>query len=131
LKFAYQNRAACPRCETTIEKMAGAIFLHYTYYHCTKSKNPKCIQKSVSGKELNQQIDDYLSHIQISERFKDWALKYLHELHEQESSSRNDIIEAQQKAYRACLGRIDNLVKLKTSPGNAEGILAWGELTIW
>jgi hypothetical protein len=34
----------------------------------------------VSGKELDQQIDGYLVRIQISERFKDWAIKYLHEL---------------------------------------------------
>ncbi|MEA2715249.1 MAG: hypothetical protein QOG91_277, partial [Candidatus Parcubacteria bacterium] len=96
-------------------------FLHYTYYHCTKAKDPKCAHKSVSATELDRQIDHYLSRIQISARFKDWALKYLHELHEQESASRNDIIQAQQKAYRDCLGRIDNLVKLKTSPSNAEG----------
>jgi site-specific DNA recombinase len=122
-KFAYKSRSACPRCLTPIEKMAGATILHYTYYHCTKSRNPGCVQKSVSGKKLNQQIDDYLSRIQISERFKDWALKYVHELHEKESASRNDIIQAQQKAYRECLKRIANLVKLKTSPGNTDGAL--------
>jgi hypothetical protein len=75
----------------------------------------------VSGKELDRQIDDYLARIQISERFRDWAVKYLHELHEKESASRNDVIQAQQKAYRDCLERIDNLVKLKTSSGNADG----------
>ncbi|MEA2715255.1 MAG: hypothetical protein QOG91_283, partial [Candidatus Parcubacteria bacterium] len=96
-------------------------FLHYTYYHCTKAKDPKCAHKSVSATELDRQIDHYLSRIQISARFKDWALEYLHELNEQESASRNDIIQDQQKAYRDCLGRIDNLVKLKTSPSNAEG----------
>lgn len=64
-----------------------------------------------------------MERIQISERFRDWAIKYLHELHEKESSSQNDIIQAQQKAYRECLGRIDNLVKLKTSSGNADGSL--------
>ncbi len=122
-KFAYQNHDACPRCETPIETMTGAIFLHYTYYHCTKAKNPGCVQKSVSGKELDRQIDNYLSRIQISERFKEWALKYLHELHEKESASRNDIIQAQQNAYRECVRRIDNLVKLKTSPDNADGSL--------
>jgi hypothetical protein len=69
----------------------------------------------LSAKELDQQIGEYLARIQISERFKDWAIKYLHELHEKESASRNDIIQTQQKAYGQCLGRIDNLIKLKTS----------------
>jgi len=122
-KFAYRHRDACPRCLTPIEKMTGALFLHYTYYHCTKKKKPTCAQKCVSGQELERQIDRYLERIQISERFKDWTIKYLHKLHEKESTSRNDIIEAQQKAYQLCLGRIDSLIKLKTSPGNADGRL--------
>ena len=122
-KFACRHRNACPRCQTLMEKMKAPLFLHYTYYHCTKTKNPECTQKSVSGKELDRQIDSYLARIQISERFRDWAIKHLHELHEKESSSRNDIIQAQQKAYRECLGRIDNMIKLKTSSGNADGSL--------
>jgi hypothetical protein len=106
-----------------IEKMTNPKFLRYVYYHCTKKKNPLCAQKCVSGAELERQIEDYLSRIQISERFKDWAIKYLHELHEQESKSRNDDIQAQRKAYDACLRQVDNLVKLKTSSQNADGSL--------
>jgi site-specific DNA recombinase len=123
LKFAYHNRGACPRCQIAIEKMSGAVFLHYTYYHCTKSQKRDCRQKSVSGSELNQQIDNFLARIQISKKFKDWALKYLHELHQKEIKSRDDIIEMRQKAYRECVRRIDSLVSLKTSAGNADGSL--------
>jgi len=122
-KFAYRNRNACPRCQIPIDQMSGALFLRYTYYHCTQSKNPRCPQKSVRGEQLEKQIDQYLSRIQISERFKEWAIKNLHELHEMESGSRNDIIKAQQKAYQECVRRIDNLVKLRTSPDNADGSL--------
>nr|MBA4148837.1 recombinase family protein [Verrucomicrobiota bacterium] len=122
-KFAYRNRTACNRCQTPIEKMVGAKFLHYTYYHCTKKRNARCTQKSVSGKDLDQQILDYLNRIQISDRLKDWALKYLRELHEQESSSRHVIVQSQQRSYRECMNRIDSLVKLKTSSGNADGTL--------
>jgi hypothetical protein len=122
-KFACRRRQSCPRCHVVIEKMTNPKFLRYTYYHCTKSKNPRCSQKCISGAELERQIEDYLSRIQISERFKDWAIKYLHELHEQESKSRTDDIQAQHKAYDACLRQIDNLVKLKTSPQNADGSL--------
>ena len=103
--------------------MRAPLFLHYTYYHCTKTRNPECSQKCVSGKELDKQIDNYLARIQISERFRDWAIKYLHEFHEKESASRNDIIQTQQHAYRECLGRLDNLIKLKTSSGNVDGSL--------
>ncbi len=57
----------------------------YTYYRCTK-KNPHitCNQPYVSEKELEQQIDTYLSKISISEEFKNWALKYLDYLNDNE-----------------------------------------------
>lgn len=123
LKFAYRNRKTCPRCQTRIENMANPLFLHYTYYHCSKSRRPHCSQRSVSGEELEKQIGEYLARLQLSERFKDWAIKYLHELYGKERAARNDIIASQQKAYQECLRRIDSLVKLKTAPGNADGSL--------
>ena len=123
LKFAYRNRDICPNCEIPIEKMTGARFLHYTYYHCTKSQNPKCGQKNVTGNDLERQVDNYLDCIQISKRLQKWSIKYLHELNEKERMGRNAIINSQQKAYQLCLGQIDNLVRLKTSPSNVDGSL--------
>ena len=76
-----------------------------------------------TGEELEWQIDQRLARIHISPRFKEWAIEYLHELHEMESESRNGIIEAQHKAYTECLRQIDNMVKLKTSAGNSDGAL--------
>ena len=126
-KFAYRKRDACPRCETAIEKMANPTFLHYIYYHCSKSEKPRCLQKCVSGIELERQIAEYLARIQISDKFKRWAIKYLHELHAKESDARNDIIQTQQKAYNECVRRIDSLVQFKTSPDNADGSLLSNE----
>jgi site-specific DNA recombinase len=122
-KFAYRRRNSCPRCQTPIEKMDKPHFLHYTYYHCGKSKNPSCSQKCVRAEQLEEQIDHYFSRIQISERFKDWAIRHLHVLHEKETAFRDDVIKTQQKAYQGCVQRMDNLVTLKTSPHNADGCL--------
>lgn len=122
-KFAYRMRDACPRCETRIGKMVNPLFLNYSYYHCSKSNRPSCRQKSISSQELEKQIDAFLARIQISEKFKEWAIKYLHELHAKESEARNDIIHAQQKAYQECVRQIDSLVRLKTSSGNLDGSL--------
>ena len=72
----------------------------------------------MSAPELERQIDGYLAGFQLSERFKEWAIRYLHELHDKESTSRNNIISlTQQAAYRNCIRQIDNLVKLKTAQG--------------
>jgi hypothetical protein len=106
-----------------MDQMAGGKFLRYTYYHCSKSGKPRCTQKFLSGEEIERQIDTFISRIQISSRFRDWAVKFLHELHEKEVETRNKILQAQQKAYQECLRQIDNLVKLKTSPRNADSSL--------
>jgi len=122
-KFACRNREACPRCHTKVAAMLNPTRLHYIYYHCTKSKDRHCREKTIEAKELDRQIDAYLARIQISERFKSWAIKYLHELHAQETASRNDVLQSQQKAYKDCLRRLDGLLNLKTSPDNEGGAL--------
>ena len=103
--------------------MIDPLFLHYTYYHCSKSRRPLCPQKGVTGKELENQISERLAWITISKKFKDWAVKHLHELHEQEKSLQDEIIKTQRKAHQECLEAIDGLLNLKTSPGNKNGIL--------
>ena len=122
-KFAHRDHDACPRCETKIKTMSGSAMRHYTYYHCSKSRRPTCQQKCISEVEIEKQISDYIAHISISVKFKDWAIKYLRELHAQETQSLADIIQTQAQAYRACMGQIEGLVSLKTSPGNKDGSL--------
>lgn len=120
-KFACRDRQACPKCQTPIKTTASSQFRRYVYYHCGKSHRPKCPQKSISAAVLERQIDLYLSRIEISPRFKDWAIKYLRVLHAQETQLRTEDIRRQREAYDACLRQMDNLVKLKTSPHNADG----------
>src|SRR5262249_40497428 len=119
----YRHRTACPRCGVAINAMLQPKFLHYTYYHCTKKKNPNCTEKTLSATALEEQIAAFLQRIQISKRFQNWAIKYLRELHGHEIVARNNVIESQQKAYRDCLTRLDNLVKLKTSSENTDNSL--------
>lgn len=122
-KFSSNNRNDCPKCGTSIEKMTDPKILRYVYYHCTKRKDPKCTQVSINAKQLEKQIDEYLSRIHISEDFKNWTLKYLREGTSEEIASRQDIIASQRKAYDNCLRKLDNLLKLKISPLNTDGIL--------
>lgn len=122
LKFASQNKDACPKCKTLIEEMVKPTLLHYTYYHCTRKKGP-CNQPSIQAQNLAIQINELLSKIQISERFKNWAIKYLNEINDKEVDDRNAILGSLQEAYKGIVQRIDNLVKLKISPQNSDGSL--------
>lgn len=122
-KFACRVKTTCPACNTDIGKMVSPRFLKYTYYHCTKRKNPGCTEKAVQVADLQSQITFFLSRIDISAQFKDWAFKYLHELHGQAHTNREQQRQSQERAFDECQRRIDNLIKLKTSPQNADGTL--------
>jgi site-specific DNA recombinase len=122
-KFAYRHKEACPDCDTPIDKMINPRFVRYTYYHCGKSKHPSCTEKGIRAEELEKQVELFLSRIQIPVHFKDWAVKFLHELHDKEINARQHLIRAQEAAYNECLGRIGNLLKLKTSADNRNGSL--------
>lgn len=127
-KFAFRRHDACPRCRTAVSAMKNPRFPRYAYYHCSKSRNPRCPERAVGSDELENQIDQYFARVQLSDRFKDWALKYLREIHAEERSKVGDIIASQRKAYEECTRRLDSLLKLKTSPENTdESLLSDGE----
>lgn len=122
-KFSSNNRIECPKCKTAIEEMINPTILKYVYYHCTKRKNPQCTQGYIEINKLEEQIDEYLSKIHISERFRNWAIKYLKEENEKEVASRESIMSSQRKAYDGCLKKLNNLFQLKISPLNSDGNL--------
>ncbi len=122
-KFAYLNKDSCPRCGVMVDKMENPTFLHYTYYHCTKKKDPSCSQGAVEAGSLNEQIESYLGRIQISERWMNPIIRELQRLHEQEILREEIIRVSQQKVHEECVKRLENLVALKTSPQNIDGSL--------
>jgi hypothetical protein len=122
-KFSSQNKEACPKCKTLIEDMQKPTLLHYTYYHCTKRKDPNCSQGSIRLEDLDKEFDKTLANIQISERFKDWAIKYLNELSDKETAENVTTLKSLQDAKADCEIRLNNLLKMKISPQNADGSL--------
>lgn len=123
VKFARAKRNSCPHCKTAIANMKRPRFLQYTYYHCSKGRRPLCQQRSITGSELEKQIQHFIAQIDVSRQIQQSAIKYLHELHESESASLKEILQAQQKAYNSCLKQINNLIQLKTSAANTNGNL--------
>jgi DNA invertase Pin-like site-specific DNA recombinase len=124
-EFAFTGLIRCGECGAmiTAEEKVNRYGYHYIYYHCTKRKNPNCSQRSVEVKELERQIEEILSKIEIPEDFKDWAIKYLNELHDKEEVDQTNIAKSLDEAYNLCVKKINNLVKLKISPSNSDGSL--------
>lgn len=126
-KFASQNKDACPKCKTMIEEMKNPTLLHYIYYHCTRRKDPNCTQKSIRVEELDKELDKTLARLQISERFKNWAVEYVNELNNKETEENVTALKSLQSANEDIETRLNNLLKLKISPQNVDGGLLGDE----
>lgn len=120
--FAFTGLMRCGECNASItceekfktNKGNGKVH-HWVYYHCTKKLNPNCTQKYIEEKPLEKQILETLNSIQIPSEFHNWALKWLRKLNQQESMDRNMILLQQQKAYKACLDKIDELIDMRAA----------------
>src|SRR5205085_11116266 len=73
--------------------------------------------------ELEEQIDQVLAKVQISVRFKDWALKRLRSYYHSSRTVQENIAESLSKSYNDVQARLTNLLNLKLSPLNASGSL--------
>ena len=128
-EFAFTGLIRCGECGAMVtaeekwKRQKNGNIHHYTYYHCTKKVNPDCPQKNTRIEELDKQVDEWLSKIEINERYKNFAIKYLNKTNDKEFESRESILKSQQKEYNRCLTELDNLLRLKISPSNSDSSL--------
>lgn len=117
--FAFRGPIVCGECgalitaEKKVKKQKNGVVRYYTYYHCTKRKDPNCTQKSVEEKELESQITKVLSSIVIPAEFHKWAMDVLREQNVVEAKSRTTVLTSQRRSYDAVCQKIDNLIDLR------------------
>lgn len=125
--FAFTGLMRCQNCNSSItaenktKRQKNGNIHNYVYYHCTKRKDENCTERSIEVKELNKQIKELLGTITISERFKDWAIKYLHELRKNEAETHETIFRNKQEKLRGVIENLDSLLIRYTSPENKDG----------
>lgn len=91
---------------------------HYIYYRCTKKLNPNCTEKAVELKDFEKQVDEAIANITIPEKFKNWAIKYLHDVRKDEAKANEDSVAAKNRRYESIVKQIDNVMLTYTSPEN-------------
>ena len=117
--FAFTGIIRCGECgtivtaENKVKIQKNGNIHRYTYYHCTKRRNPNCSQKSIEEKELNKQIMKILDEIEIPESFYNWAMEELRLEVKEESKDRNKILANQQKHYNDYVKEIDGLIGMR------------------
>ena len=136
--FPFTGLLHCGECGCHITAEEKSKFVknenklkNYIYYRCTKKRNAKltnpCSQKSISKNEMDKQISDFLSQIQISERLFIWAKNHLAKQTDHEIKTREKVKSNLQKQLAGCTSRLDNLLKLKISSENIDNELLSNE----
>lgn len=118
-KFSEPGKTECPSCGGSIKRMRSPKRLFYNYCHCTKQKNPRCSQRSISITELESQMSMKLREIGFSNDFMDWLEKNVESIDSENVST----IELQRKSLERGLTRtttaLEKLVALFTSAENS------------
>lgn len=134
-RFAFTGLMKCGNCgamitaEEKIKKQKNGNVHHYVYYHCTKRIDENCPEKMIELNELNKIIDGLIQTLTISDKFKTWAIRYLHEIRQNEAESNQSIFENKQKSLARITEQLQNLILKYTAPENAnEEIMTTGEL---
>lgn len=91
--------------------MKDPKILNYTYYRCTRKVNKKCTQKSLEIKELEKQVDQELQRFEIDPDFKDWAIKHLGELNDNEVQQDEKASQRNTTNYESLKSRLRRMTK--------------------
>ena len=117
--FAFRGPIRCGECgalvtaESKVKRQRNGNVHFYTYYHCTKKKNPNCTQTSIEESELQKQISIILGQVELPNDFCEWALDILKSNNIIEAKDRTEIISTQRKEYDKILRKLDTLIEMR------------------
>jgi site-specific DNA recombinase len=125
-EFDFTNILRCGGCgamvtaELRVKKQKNGNIHEYVYYHCTRRKDPTCKEKAITLDELTRQVNNILASIQISEKFKEWSLKYLYQYREEEIETQEMVMASHHKSIETIEKQLNNLLLSYISPENAD-----------
>jgi DNA invertase Pin-like site-specific DNA recombinase len=128
-EFEFTGMLRCGSCSSAItaeqrtKTQQNGNVHHYLYYHCTKRSKTPCHEKSIEEHELWRQIDFALSKLEITEKFKDWAIRYLHDYRSNEHIAQETVFTNKQKELESVRKQLGVLTLKYTAPENETGEL--------
>lgn len=123
--FAFTGLMKCATCgfsitaQAKIKRCKNGNVHHCVYYNCTKKKyDVVCTEKHVELKNLDLQIGAILKDIRISEEYRDWAVRHVHEVRKTEAESDSIAIKTKHKECEEVTLQLQSLTLSFTSPTN-------------
>lgn len=115
------HKEQCPQCNTLITEMENPKILNYTYYRCSRRKNPKCTQrKYLRIQQLEAQIDTELKYMNIDNDYLKLALDYLNEKRDGDIKTEETIRKSLEAELNNCEARLKRLNTDYTSSINLD-----------
>ena len=94
--------------------MENPKYLHYIYYHCTKRKNPNCIEGSLGEDKMDEYTANYFeNHLEISPALRDWCLKHLDDIEEDKKQNEFEIKSSLELVKKSKEKEYEELIKMK------------------
>lgn len=118
--FKYTGLIHCAECnsmitaDAKIKRQKNGNIHRYTYYFCTRMKNPNCSQRyTIREEELERQILDILCSIEIPPEFHEWAMNQLKQLRKKEIKDKETIRISQQRSLVEITKQIKELLTMR------------------
>lgn len=85
-KFSYATRSNCPKCGTAISHMKSPTFRHYVYYRSSRARKMIGVRApAIEERKVEAFLLDYIKqNLAISTALRDWILKHLSHLRDEE-----------------------------------------------
>ena len=102
-KFSYLRRSQCPSCGREILSLKSPHFLFYTYYYSVRDrKSPAATSRVVEEKLIDEfVIENIARKMAISKPLRDWAVRYLAELRDEELRDRRKEAKREEELAKA------------------------------
>ncbi len=87
-------------CEAKTKRQKNGNVHHYSYYRCTGQVDPDCTEKCTRQDRLEEQVVNYLSSIQISPAFHQWAISELKKEYDREMDNKTSVLYLQHREHQ-------------------------------
>jgi site-specific DNA recombinase len=124
-RFVFTGLMKCGNCgasitaEEKIKRQKNGNVHYYVYYHCTRRKDKNCPERMVKLEVLNAEIDEVVKNLVISDDFRDWSIKYLHEVRQNQAKNNQSVLDNKQKSFSRVTEQLQTLILKYTAPENA------------
>jgi predicted metal-binding protein len=116
--FPFTGMIRCGECgamvtaenKTKVQKNGNVHY--YTYYHCTKRKNPRCSQRSISEAKMEEQITEALKLIHIPNEILSVLMRLVDGINKKEIEDQSTNLESLQAKYNKVLSKMDKLIDM-------------------